>query len=79
MVLYAYNFSTWETEAGGLQILGQPGLQSIFQVSLGYAVRSCLQNEKGLNFSINIFSFFPYSLPFLPSFLPFCFPDRVSL
>lgn len=34
MVLYAYNLSTWETEAGGLQILGHPGLHSMFKASL---------------------------------------------
>jgi hypothetical protein len=27
-VAYAYNSSPWEAEAGGLWILGQPGLQS---------------------------------------------------
>jgi hypothetical protein len=33
MVLYTFNSSIWEVEAGGLQILGQPGLSSEFQVS----------------------------------------------
>jgi hypothetical protein len=28
MVVYAYNSSNWETEAGKLRVKGQPGLQS---------------------------------------------------
>jgi hypothetical protein len=28
LVVYACNSSTWNAEAGGLRILGQPGLQS---------------------------------------------------
>jgi hypothetical protein len=31
-----YNLNTWEVEAGGLQVQGQPGLYSEFATSLDY-------------------------------------------
>lgn len=37
--------STWETEAEGSQVGGQPRLYSKFEVSLSYIVRFCLKNQ----------------------------------
>jgi hypothetical protein len=57
IVIDAYNPSTPETEAGGLQFGGQPRLHKQFQVSLGYKTLS--QNkqnkkEEKYKFLINI-------------------------
>lgn len=41
MVANTYNTSTWEVEAGGSRIHGQPQLLSKFEASLGY-LRVCL-------------------------------------
>jgi hypothetical protein len=41
--VHNYNPSTADTEAGGLQVRGQPDLHSEFQASQGYTVRSCLK------------------------------------
>lgn len=44
MLVHTYNLSTWETEIGGLQICGQPGLLNDFQAYLNYIVS--LQKKK---------------------------------
>ena len=44
MVVYAFNPSTGEAEAGGF--LSQPGLQSEFQDSQGYTEKPCLEKPK---------------------------------
>jgi hypothetical protein len=46
MVLHNCNPSTWEAEAGGLWVWGQPGLYSKFQASLEYILRPCLKEGK---------------------------------
>jgi hypothetical protein len=43
MVVYAFNPSTREAEAGGVR--GQPGLQSEFQDSQGYTEKPCLKKQ----------------------------------
>jgi hypothetical protein len=45
MVIYAYNPSTWEGEAEGSQVPGQPRLQ----VSLGYMSRPYFKTNKKAN------------------------------
>jgi hypothetical protein len=37
--------ATWEAEAGGLQVWGQPGFYSESLASLGYVVRPCLKKQ----------------------------------
>jgi hypothetical protein len=46
MVTHICNSSTWETEAGGLQFEGQPGVDRKFQASLNCRVRPCLKKKK---------------------------------
>jgi hypothetical protein len=46
MVAHTFNPSTWEAEAGGFFVRGQPGLQSEFQDSQGYTEKPCLEKEK---------------------------------
>jgi hypothetical protein len=46
MVTHAYNSSTPEAEAGGIQIQGQLWLHRQFQTSLGYRVKPCLKKEE---------------------------------
>jgi hypothetical protein len=51
VVAHAFNPSTWEAEAGGVQ--GQPGLQSEFQDSQGYTEKPYLEKPKKLKIKIN--------------------------
>jgi hypothetical protein len=46
MVVHTCNSSTWEVEAGGSWIPGQPGLHSKFKDNLSCIVRPCLKNEQ---------------------------------
>jgi hypothetical protein len=46
MVVYVCNLRTQETEAEGLRDLGQPGLLSEFQDSLGNITRPFLKNKQ---------------------------------
>jgi hypothetical protein len=43
MLVHIYNTST---EAGGLQVQGQPGLHSEFKARLAYIVRPCLKKKE---------------------------------
>jgi hypothetical protein len=45
VVAHAFNPSTWEAEAGGFRVRGQPGLQSEFQDSQGYIHRETLSRK----------------------------------
>jgi hypothetical protein len=45
MVVHTCNPNTWEAEAEGLRVQGQPGLHSEFKACLGYMVRPCLQRK----------------------------------
>ena len=49
MVAHAFNPSTWEAEAGGFRVQGQPGLQSEFQESQGYKEKPCLEKHQKPN------------------------------
>jgi hypothetical protein len=46
VVALTFNPSTWEAEAGGFLIQGQPGLQSELQDSQGYTEKPCLKKPK---------------------------------
>jgi hypothetical protein len=46
MAEYTYNPSSWETEAGVLQVQSQLGLHSKFQTGMGYIARL---SEKHIN------------------------------
>jgi hypothetical protein len=46
MVVYACNLSTWEAEAGGFPVQGQPGLHSEFQDNLSYITSPYLKFKK---------------------------------
>jgi hypothetical protein len=46
VVAHAFNPSTWEAEAGGFLIRGQPGLQSEFQDSQSYTEKPCLNKKE---------------------------------
>jgi hypothetical protein len=46
VVAHTFNPSTWEAEASGFWVWGQPGLQSEFQDSQGYTEKPCLENLK---------------------------------
>ena len=43
VVTHTFNPSTWEAEAGGFWVRGQPGLQNEFQDSQGYTEKPCLE------------------------------------
>jgi hypothetical protein len=45
-MVHAFNPSTWEAEAGGFWVWGQPGLQSEFQDSQGYTVKPCPEKKQ---------------------------------
>jgi hypothetical protein len=45
VVAHAFNPSTWEAEAEGFRVQGQPGLQCYFQDSQGYTEKPCLKNQ----------------------------------
>jgi hypothetical protein len=46
VVAHAFNPSTWEAEAGGFWVRGQPGLESEFQDSQGSTHKPCLKKKK---------------------------------
>jgi hypothetical protein len=46
VVVHAFNPSTWEAEAGGFWVRGQPGLQSEFQDSQNYTEKPCLKKQQ---------------------------------
>jgi hypothetical protein len=45
-VAHAFNPNTWEADAGGFWVQGQPGLQSEFQDSQGYTEKPCLKTKQ---------------------------------
>jgi hypothetical protein len=46
VVAHTCNPSTWEAEAGRLQIWGQPELHSELEAILGYIETSCVKNKQ---------------------------------
>jgi hypothetical protein len=58
MIAQTCNSSTWEAEAGGSQIWGQPGLHS-YRVSLGYKGKT-LSQKKCINLNWWIFTGWAY-------------------
>ena len=46
LMVPAWNPSTWEDEAGGLWVQGQPELHGEFQSSLSNIVRLCLKQHR---------------------------------
>jgi hypothetical protein len=46
VVVHAFNPRTWEAEAGGFLISGQPDLQSEFQDTQDYTEKPCLKKQK---------------------------------
>jgi hypothetical protein len=47
VVAHIWNSNTWEVEAGGLRVRGQPRLYSEFQTSLSYIGRLCKKEQDG--------------------------------
>ena len=73
MVVYVFNPSTWEADAGvSLFVQSQPGLQSKFQNSQGYTEKPCPEKQNKTNkkekkkelfsFLFKVFSMFTHVL-----------------